>query len=65
MPPLHHPSGNGYADRLPILGLTFLQIATTDKLGAINPNNFLLLGFTFYEELLLWFVPSSVHGSIK
>ena len=47
MPPLHHPSGNGCADRVPILGVTFLQIATTDKPGAINPSIFFLLGFIF------------------
>ena len=65
MPSLYRPSGNGCADRVPILGVTFLQIATTDKLGAINPSNFFLLGFTFFEELLLWFVPSSIHRSVK
>jgi hypothetical protein len=65
MPSLHRPSGNGCADRVPILGVTFLQIATTDKPGAINPSNFFLLGFIFSEELLLWFVPSSVHRSVK
>ena len=56
MPLLHRPSGNGCADRVPILGVTFLQIDTTDKLGAINPSKFFLLEFTFSEELLLWFV---------
>ena len=35
MPLLHCPSGNGCADRVPILGVTFLQIATTNKPGAI------------------------------
>ena len=29
------------------MGVTFLQIATTDKPGAINPSNFFLLGFIF------------------
>ena len=62
---LHRPPGNGCADRVPILGVTFLHIATTDKPGAINPSNFFLLGFIFPEELLLWFVPSSVHRSVK
>ena len=65
MPSLHSPSGNGCADRVTILGVTFLHIATTDKPGAINHNNFFLLGFTFSEELLLLFVPSSVHRSVK
>ena len=47
MPALHHPSGNGCADRVPILGVTFLQIATTDKPGAINPSIFSCLGLFF------------------
>ena len=53
MPPLHHPSGNGCADRVTVSGVTFLHIATTDKPGAINPSNFFLLGFIFFEKLLL------------
>ena len=53
---LYRPSGNGCADRVPILGITFLQIATTNKPGAINPSIFCLLGFIFPNELLLWFV---------
>ena len=65
MPSLYHPSGNGCADRVPILGITFLRIATTNKPGAINPSIFCLFGFIFPTELLLWFVPSSVHRSIK
>ena len=47
MPPLHRSSGNGCADQVPILGVTFFQIATTDKPDAINPSNFFLLGFIF------------------
>ena len=47
MPPLHHPSGNGCADQAPILGVTFLQIATTDKPGVINPSIFSCLGLFF------------------
>ena len=50
MPSLHRPSGNGCVDRVPILGVTFLQIATTDKPGAINPSNYFLLGFIFFKE---------------
>lgn len=42
MPSLYRPLGNGCADRVPILGVTFLQIATTDKPGAINRSNFIL-----------------------
>ena len=53
MPSLYRPSGNGCVDRVPILELTFLQIATTDKPGAINPSIFLLLEFIFPKELLL------------
>ena len=34
-------------DRVPILGVTFLQIATTDKPGAINPSIFSCLGLFF------------------
>ena len=56
MSSLHRPSGNGCADRVPILGVTFLQIATTDKRGAINLSIFFLLGFIFPKELLFWFV---------
>ena len=56
MPSLYRPSGNGCADRVPILGITFLRIATTNKPGAINPSIFCLLGFIFSNELLLWFV---------
>lgn len=47
MPLLHHPSGNGCADQVLILGETFLQIATTDKPGAINPSIFSCLGLFF------------------
>ena len=50
------PSGNGCANRVPILGITFLRIATTNKSGAINPSIFCLFGFIFPKELLLWFV---------
>ena len=52
MPSLHHPSGNGCVDRVPILGVTFFQIATIDKLGAINPIIFLAWVY-FFEKLLL------------
>ena len=55
MPSLYRPSGNGCADRVPILGITFLRIATTNKPGAINPSIFCLFGFIFPKELLLWF----------
>ena len=47
MPPFYRPSGNGCADRVPILGVTFLQIATIDKPGAINPSIFSCLGLFF------------------
>ena len=56
MPLFYCPSGNGCADRVPILGITFLRIATTNKAGAINPSIFCLFGFIFSNELLLWFV---------
>ena len=56
MPLLYRPSGNGCADRVSILGITFLRIGTTNKLGAINPSIFCLFGFIFPKELLLWFV---------
>ena len=65
MPSLYRPSGNGCADRVPILGVTFLRIATTNKPGAIYPSNFCLFEFIFLKELLLWFVPSSIRRSIK
>ena len=42
MPSLYRPSGNGCVDRVPILGVIFLQITTTDKPGAINPSIFLV-----------------------
>ena len=47
MPSLYRPSGNGCVDRVPILGVTFLQIATTDKPGVINPSIFSCLGLFF------------------
>ena len=56
MPSFYRPSGNGCAERVPILGITFLRIATTNKPGAINPNIFCLFGFIFPKELLLLFV---------
>ena len=62
MPPLYHPSGNGCADRVPILGVSFLRIATTNKLGAINPSIFCLFGFIFPKEILLWFVHHMYTG---
>ena len=46
-PSLYRPSGNGCADRFPILGVAFLRTTTTNKPGAINPNNFCLLGLFF------------------
>ena len=49
--------GNGCADRVPILGITFLRIATTNKPGAINPSiSFCLFGLIFPKKLLLLFV---------
>ena len=62
MPSLHHPSGNGCADRVPIFGITFLRIATANKPGAINPSIFCLFGFIFPKELLLWFVHDMYTG---
>ena len=62
MPSLYRPSGNGCADRVPILGITFLRIATTNKLDAINPSIFCLFGFIFPKELLLWFVHHMYAG---
>ena len=57
MPSFYRPSGNGCADQVPILGITFLRIATTNKSGAINPSiSFRLFGLNFPKELLLWFV---------
>ena len=52
----YRPSGNGCAERVPILGIAFLRIATINKRGAVNPSIFCLLGFIFPNELLLWFV---------
>ena len=40
----------------------FLQIATTNKSGAINPSIFCLFGFIFPKELLLWFVHHMYTG---
>ena len=62
MSSFHRPSGNGCADRVPILGITFLRIATTNKPGAINPSIFCLFGFIFPKELLLWFVHHMYTG---
>ena len=56
MPLLYRPSGDRCADRVPILGITLLRIATTNKPGAINPSIFCLFVFIFSNELLLWFV---------
>ena len=56
MPLLYRPSGDRCADRVSILGITFLWIAITNKPGAINPSIFCLFGFIFPKELLLWFV---------
>ena len=62
MPLLYRPSGDRCADRVPILGITFLRIATTNKPGAINPSIFCLFGFIFPNELLLWFVHHMYAG---
>ena len=59
---LYRPSGDRCADRVPILGITFLRIATTNKPGAINHSIFCLLGFIFPNELLLWFVHHMYAG---
>ena len=62
MPSLYRPLGNGCADLVPILGITFLRIATTNKPGAINLSIFCLFGFIFSKELLLWFVHDMYTG---
>ena len=62
MPPFYRPSGNGCAERVTILGITFLQIATTNKPGVINPSIFWLFGFIFPKELLLWLVHHMYTG---
>ena len=62
MPSFYRPSGNGCAERVPILGIAFLRIATTSKPGAINPSIFCLSGFIFPKELLLWFVHDMYTG---
>ena len=62
MPSFYRPSGNGCAERVPILGITFLRIATTNKPGVINPSIFCLFGFIFPKELLLWFVHDMYTG---
>ena len=50
---LHHPSGNGCADRVPILGVTFLRTATTNKPRAINRSNFCLVHYLFQGIITL------------
>ena len=62
MPLFYRPSGNGCAERVPILGITFLRIATTNKPGAINPSIFCLFGFIFPKVLLLWLVHHMYTG---
>ena len=62
MPSFYRPSRNGCADRVQILGITFLQIDTTNKPGAINPSLSCLFGFIFLKELLLWFVHHMYAG---
>ena len=49
----------------PNFGSNLSSAATTNKPGAINSSNFCSFGFIFPKELLLCFVPSSVHRSIK
>ena len=66
MPSFYRPSGNGCADRVPILGITFLRIATTNKPGAINPSiSFCLFGLNFSQGIITLVSPAYVHGSIK
>ena len=62
MPSFYRPSGDECAERVPILGITFLRIATTNKPGAINPSIFCLFQFIFSKELLLWFVRHMYTG---
>ena len=62
MPSFYRPSGNGCAERVQILGITFIRIATTNKPGAINPSIFCLFGFIFPKELLLWLVHHMYTG---
>ena len=62
MPLFYRPSGNGCADRFPILGVAFLRNATTNKPGAINPSIFYLFRLIFSKELLLWFVHHMYTG---
>ena len=49
-PSPYRPLDNGCADRILILGVAFLRNATTNKPGAINPNNFCLLGLFFLRN---------------
>ena len=66
MPSFYRPSGNGCADRVPILGITFLRIATTNKPGAINPSiSFCLFGLNFSQGIITLVSPAYVHRSIK
>ena len=65
MPSLYRPSGNGCADHVPILGVTFPRIATTNKPGAINPSIFCLFRFIFPKELLLWFARHMYTGLLN
>ena len=66
MPPFYRQSGNGCADRVPILGITFLRIATTNKPGAINPSiSFCLFGLNFSQGIITLVSPAYVHRSIK
>ena len=49
----HHQAialSSACADQFSILGVAFLQNATTNKPGAINPNNFCLLGLFFLRN---------------
>ena len=62
MPSFYRPSGNGCAERVLILGIAFLRIATTNKPGAINPSIFCLFEFIFSKELLLWFAHDMYTG---
>ena len=64
MPLLYRPSRDRCADRVPILGITFLRIATTNKPGAINPSIFLLVWVHFSQRIITLVCPSYVRRYI-
>ena len=62
MPSFYRPTGNGCAERVPLLGITFLRMVQQINQVLLTSIFFACLGSFFPKELLLWFVHDMYTG---